>query len=428
MWGMPFDASHEQIRDIQETLNKAAREAADRVNTPAWANNFEQKFKNREEWFDPYAGNSWWDKQQGYLKHDPTIVAELSRIWRERQNQTYPGPDGTRQNWYNPDAMGWAKTEQWYLRHDPTIVADLSKRWREQAEKQQKWPEVSSDFAPSLQVFWATYENWNIILDNWKVLKPDNNVAKISVENFAQAKMLNWPASMTVRIDNKDWTVQLIHFKKWPEWNSVSFEKGKKPEQEQIRMRHNPKVNEELSRRQEGQNIQEPNKWNWGPVPQKEWWYKHSPGTADALNKIRQNRETVNDMISKYFSQWFWQDVMWSALKDPNFVNSLKDVLSLTSENRLFDDQDGAWLAEVLITSYKNLPPELKSGFDAKIKNYTIRNMSTTHPWQKFIESWNYKITTWLDDRGKISAIMQFPNWTWLNIRNDNSDNIPRAK
>jgi len=175
---MPENAWYQEIIDIQKDIN--AREAAQALNSADWAANFENRFNNRANWF-------------------PIPETELT-------NQR---ADGLPSTW---DGKTWNQRFDWFP------LPDVDKK----AEKFEIWSDVSA----SLNTFWAKLENSKIYLANGKVLEPDSNVAKISVENYAQAKMLDWPASMTLRVDNKDQTFQLLHFSTWANWNKLTLEQN----------------------------------------------------------------------------------------------------------------------------------------------------------------------------------------------------------
>lgn len=164
MGWMPENVWYQEIVDIQNDINNSAHEAAQALNSTNWAANFENRFNNRTNWF--------------------------------------PMPE----------------TELTNQRADGFPLPEINKK----TEKFEIWSDVSA----SLNTFWAKLENCKIYLANWKILTPDSNVSKISVENYTQAKMLDWPANMTLRVDNKDQTFQLLHFSTWADWNKLMLEKN----------------------------------------------------------------------------------------------------------------------------------------------------------------------------------------------------------
>jgi len=160
MWWMPENAWYQEIIDIQKDTNNSALEAAQALNSANWAANFENRFNNRANWF-------------------PIPETELTN----QRADSFPLPN---------------------------------------VEKKPEKFEIWSDVSASLNTFWAKLENNKIYLANGKILTPDSNVSKISVE----AKMLDWPVSMTLRVDNKDQTFQLLHFSTWADWNKLMLEKN----------------------------------------------------------------------------------------------------------------------------------------------------------------------------------------------------------
>lgn len=280
--------------------------------------------------------------------------------------------------------------------------------WQLFGEKQAKWPEIGPEVNSHLKVFWAKIEGGKLYLKNGVQIPINWNTKSIDMVpwSFFQEKRLDWNASVRIQVTNNDWSApQYADFTKWPDWDKLVFEKNwvKTPW---------------YTIRRESQSQYSADIWN-----------QREPDWKSALKQIREDNAKVAKLLSEWNSQSFWQNVIWDALKNPDTIKSFINVLNMTDENKLFNTQEWSQLADVLTTQYKSLPPELKSKFEDRIKNFAIRNIPGNDPRQKLIENRNYKVNSWSMDNWKMAMIITFSNWQWLpSLPVYNKSSIPRAR
>lgn len=277
MWGMPFDATHEQIDNIQQQLAEAAR-AQDALKNPwnqvAFVDNYKQLAwwgKREDEFPIPWSENTgnqrfnwfpmpsidnqktwieiWNDVNDNLTKFGAKIEnwklhlvnwKQINVLWNTEKISVTSFMQEKRLDWdtymtLRVDNKDWTHQLAHFATWPNWDELILEKNWVRTTvydiDKTLKWPEIASDVNSCLKTFWAKLEDGKISLPNWKILKPDDNVSKISIINYAQAKTLDWPASMTLKVDNKDNTVQLLHFSTWVDWDKLVFEKNWKQTQ-----------------------------------------------------------------------------------------------------------------------------------------------------------------------------------------------------